>query len=76
VIGSDRDTLSLDLLNPLLGALFGHIRLVVLVEWAPHKLITTDRLRVLVLVPLRGPRTDNRGALLLEEDSSSSIASQ
>merc|ERR1719159_16694 len=62
----DRDTLSLDLLNPLLRALFGHIRLIVLVECAPHKVITTDRLRLLVLVALRRPRPYDLRALLLE----------
>merc|ERR1719460_2815888 len=63
---SDRDALALDLLGPLLSAPLRLIRLVVLVERATHEIVAADRLRLFMLVPVRGPGPDDRRALLLE----------
>merc|ERR1719163_1341144 len=57
---------ALDLLDPLLSAPLRLIRLVVLVERATHEIVAPDRLRLFMVVAVRGPGATDRRALLLE----------
>merc|ERR1719174_1235322 len=66
LIHSDRDALTLDLLDPLLGAPLRLIRLVVLVECATDEIVPADRLRIFVFVTGSRPSAHDRSALLLE----------